>query len=185
MCLLWAESCLAQLFIFVWVSNLVGISDMWCSVTVFALGTQALHNDSNLSNCFQQTNKKLNNTYNYAYYNQYNQPHQLSDPMSPWENAAMCVLCVCKQCQVYTHRAIWNNYTSHPQQMKQAPLGPISNKMHHLSNFHQQRTRGVAVRAIQNMKFWPFNYSVPIGPISVSLLNARTQIQTVPSCKMG
>lgn len=55
--LFWAESRLAQPFIFVWVSNSVGISNMWCSVTVFAPRTQALHNDSKLSNCTQQIKK--------------------------------------------------------------------------------------------------------------------------------
>ncbi len=64
------------------------------------------------------------------------------------------------------------------------PPWPISNTMHHLFNFHQHWTRGVAVRAIQNVKIWPFNCSVPIGPISVSLLNASTQMQTVSSRKI-
>ncbi len=108
--------------------------------------------------------------------------------LTPWalERMQPCASCACASSARYTLTVPFETATQVILSWRSRhPLGPISNKMHHLSNFHQHWTRGVAVRAIQNMKFWPFNYSVPIGPISVSLLNARTQIQTAPSCKMG
>lgn len=86
-------------------------------------------------------------------------------PCVPCENAAMCILCMCKQWSGL--HSLCHLKKTHKKKPQQAPVRPISTKMHHPSNFHQHCTRGAAVRAIHNLKCWPFHYRVPIGPISV------------------
>lgn len=108
--------------------------------------------------------------------------------MSPCEKW-MCILCVsCTRasgvrypltlpCETTT-QVILSRRGRHP-------LGQLATRCIISPIFINTETRGEAVRAIQNLKFWPFNYSVPIGPISVSLSNATTQMQTASSCKIG
>lgn len=67
------------------------------------------------------------------------------DPMSPCENGAM---------------NFWCKHTSHSRQKEQAPLGPASNRMHHLSSPHQQWTHGAAVCVIKNLKLWSLNVKI-------------------------